>query len=96
MFDELLPELAREYFSWRDMHRDAIAAEVSKEVLDTVTRLWRAAKISGRGEMDIVGPIKGLMKERSQAGSLEHAHNIDDQVNEQFDKLEAYLVKKIH
>jgi hypothetical protein len=96
MFDELLPELAREYFSWRDIHRDTVAAEVSKEVLDRATKLWRAAKISGRGETDIADPIKGLMKKRSQASSLEQAHNIDDQVNEQFDKLAAYLLKKIH
>ena len=71
MFDELLPGLAREYFGWRDIHRDDVAVEVSKEVLDRVTKLWRAAEIAGHGEADIVGPIEDLMKKRSRASNLE-------------------------
>jgi hypothetical protein len=96
MFDELLPELAREYFSWRDIHRDDVAVEVSKEVLDRATKLWRAAEIVGHGEADIVGPIKGLMEKRSQASNLEYAHDIDEQVNGQSGMLEDYLRKKLH
>jgi hypothetical protein len=82
MFDELLPEVADEYFSWRDIHRDDVAAEVSKEVLDRATRLWRAAKIAGHEETEIASPIKELMKKRSQGSNLEYAHNIDQQVTD--------------
>ena len=35
MYDELLPQLAHEYFKWRDMHRDVFTAEVSDEIFDS-------------------------------------------------------------
>ena len=53
MYDELLPQLAREYFRWRDMHKDVSAAEVSDEIFDSVTKLYRAAKISVTGKRSL-------------------------------------------
>jgi len=39
--------------------------------------------------------MKGYMRDRSRASDLERGHAIDDQINEQFGKLEKYLEKKI-
>jgi hypothetical protein len=96
MFDELLPEVASKYFSWRDTDGKSFAAKVSKETDDTVTKLYRAARIAGRRETVIVGPIRQLMRDRSKVSDLERAHDIDQQIDKRFDELESYLVKKIH
>lgn len=96
MFDELLPEVASEYFRWLEEHRDILTAEVSKDVIDSATRLYRAARLSGDSETDIVRPIRQLMRKRSEASDLEQAHNIDGQVSHQSGELESFLEKKVH
>jgi hypothetical protein len=95
MFDELLPALASKYFSWRDTDGKSYAAEVSKEIDDDATKLYRAARLSGRRETDIVGPIRDLMRDRSKSSSPESAQDIDKQTNKRFDELESYLTKKL-
>jgi hypothetical protein len=93
---ELLPEVARKYFSWRDTEGKSFTAKVSKEIDDSVTRLYRAARISGRRETAIVGPIRRLMRERSQVSDLEQAHDIGKRIDKRFDELESYLIKRIY
>ena len=95
MFDELLPKVARAYFDWRDTDGKSFTARVSNEIDDNVTKLYRAARIAGHKETVIVCPIRRLMRDRSTASDLEHARDIDKQINTQFDKLASYLVKKI-
>ena len=95
MFGELLPELAGKYFSWRDTDGKSYAADASKEIDDDATKLYRAAMLSGRREADIVGPIRGLMRGRSKSSGLEHAQDIDKQINKRFDELNSYLIKKL-
>ena len=95
MFAELLPEVARKYSSWRDADGKSFTAKVSKEIDDSATKLYRAARISGRRETVIVEPIRALMRDRSEASDLQHAQHIDKQIDKHFDELDSYLTKKI-
>lgn len=95
MFDELLPEVAGKYFSWHDTEGKSFTAKVSKEIDDSATKLYRAARISGRRETVIVDPIRQPMRDRSSASDLEHAQAIDKHIDRQFNELENYLTKKI-
>ena len=69
--------------------------KVSKDVDYSAIRLHHAARIPGCRETVIVGPIRRLMRDRSKAGDLEHAHDIDTQIDKHFDELETYLTKEI-
>jgi hypothetical protein len=95
MFDELLPELAHSYFSWRDTDGKTFTAKVGKEIDANATKLYRAARIAGRRETVIVCPIRQLMRDRSNASDLEHAQGIDKKIDKQFNELEGHLTKKI-
>ena len=87
--------LASKYFSWRDTDGKSYAAEVSKEIDDDATKLYRAARLSGRRETEIVSPIRELMRGRSKSSGPEPAQDIDKQINERFDELNSYLTKKL-
>jgi hypothetical protein len=96
MFDELLPDVASKYFSWRDTEGKSFTAKVSKEIDDSATKLCRAAKLSGSRETAIVEPIRKFMRDRSEVTDSESAHSIDKRIDMQFDELGSYLIKKIH